>query len=839
MLMPHIRTLASAFVAVLLPCSMIGQCTNGSQFPSNLITPDPGGAVTSITNCNWQVEYAGITGIVAGAAYQFTIADGSYITVHQDTPNGAVLGHGYSPVTVVAATNGNLYAHWNVDEACNVAQNCLATTVQRFLDCVPPTVSYSTDNDCANNEFSVFVLVSDTGDASSLSLVYTINGGNLTVQPGVGLGYTALGPFPLGAVINLTVAHGDNSACNVVINGITNLPCAIESCGPDTYTHCYGNSENYVVHYQGTSGAPLSLHFNSGNVSASGNDQLVIRDGLLLTDPILFSGVGNAGNLTGITVVSTNPDHALTLSMLSNASFSCADGGVSPEWNYTVGCLDCTAPIATAGNVVADCDLGVFTVQVSVSDMGSADSLLISNDAGVLPTLVLSPGSYQAGPFPVGSTVSLHVGGGNQLCDVALGEFQSVGCPVQIQCTGPLHNDSYCYTDLDSRSWLYQSTGGQPLALQFSAGTIESITYDHLTLYDGTDNTAPVLWQHSVAANESLIGVMAISTGPAIYMEMSSDNSVSCAAGSFGAAGTWHWTVGCLDCTNPVATYAVHGDCAHHRFYVDVNVSSLGTADDLRLVTSQGTDTLDGVGLGTTSLGPYPIGESISLSLINSTNELCHINSPQLTYPADSCVIIACDLTTTTYCYSNGDTAWYTYTSGINVPISISFSGGSMLSGDQVQLYNGPDTSAQLVYAGNYGGDLAGLSLTSSNPSNAITLLVISDGAGSCVTGEAATPLQWSVGCGLVGHSEANMSRPSVFPVPTTGHLDVYWPASNARPRSWRLVDAVGRSVAGGSPGTVNGGMWTLDLGGISPGRYVLRVLSDEGFTSVPIVVER
>lgn len=837
--MTRTLTLFALSFVTLLSQPVIGQCTNGSQFPSNTIVPDPGGAVTSITNCSWQQEYSVIGGVVAGNAYQFTIADGSYITIHQDTYNGPVLGHGTSPVTVVATTNGNLFAHWNVDANCATAQNCMATTVQRFLDCMPPTVTYSTDNDCVNDQFSLFILVSDTGDASSLSLVYTVNGGGLTVVNDIGLGNTVLGPFPLGASINVTVAHADNAACNVSFTGITNLPCAIESCGPDNYTHCYGNSENYVVHYQGTSTSPLTLHFNSGGISPSGNDQLIIRDGLLLTDPILYTGVGNAGDLTGVTVVSTNPDHALTLSMTSNTSFSCADGGVSPEWDYTVGCLDCSPATAGAGTVEQNCDLGTYTVSVPISDMGSADTLYIYNDLGVPPTMVLGPGTYTAGPFSVNALATLHISGGNQLCDVALGSFGSVGCPVLIDCTGPLYSATYCYNNYDARSWLYQSSGGQPLALQFSAGVIENVAYDHLVIHDGTDATGPVLWQHLATANEPLAGISVVSTGPAIFMEMTSDNTVSCADGFLGAASTWEWTVGCMDCTNPTASYAVQGDCQHHRFYVDVNVSDLGTADSLRLVTSMSADTLDGIGLGNTTLGPFPIGESVTLTLLNSTNELCRINSPQLTYALDSCVILACDPTMTTDCYSNGDTTWYTYTSGMNVPISISFLAGDMLDGDQVQLYNGLDTTAQLVYAGNYGGNLTGLALTSSNLSNAITLLVISDGAGSCATGEATAALQWSVGCGLVGQAEHVAAHPSVYPVPTTGQLGVYWPAELAAPRAWRLVDMVGRTVANADPAQLNGTNWSLDLSGVSVGRYVLHVVSNAGTTALPVLVGR
>ncbi len=833
------RTLAFALLSAFLQVPAWSQCTNTSPYPSNSIVPNSDGTVTTITTCNWQTEYSTITGIVANTAYEFTVANNLYITVHQGTFNGPVLGHGYSPLTVVATSNANLYPHWNVNDACGTAQNCAATTVRRFLDCVPPTVSVSTENDCDNEQFTVFVLVSDTGDASALSFVYTMNGGGLTVETGIGLGYHPLGPFPLGSLIDLTVVHDGNADCNVVVNDITNLPCAIISCGPDTYTHCYGNNENYLVHYQGDSNLPLSLHFNSGAVSPSGNDALVIHDGLYITDPILFSGVGNGGDLTGVTVVSTNPLHALTLHMTSNASFSCADGGVSPEWNYTVECSSCTQPVGEAGPTVPDCDAGTFTVPVVVIDMGGADTLWLQNSVGVDPFPITAAGTYTAGPFPVGAAVSLMLDNtASSVCDRQLGVFEAEGCPIAIQCTGPLHTDSYCYTNSDAKTWLYQSMGGQPLAIQFSAGTIESVSFDHLVIHDGVDASAPVLWQHTLTTNESLVGVMAVSTGPALFMEMTSDNSISCASGNFGAAGTWQWTVGCLDCTNPAATWEVNADCSHHTYTVALNVTDLGTADDLRVSNSLDPDTLNGIGLGITTLGPFAIGSSVSFSLINSTNELCRINSPSIGYNQNDCIIQACDLVTTEHCYANGDSLWYTYASGINVPISISFLAGTMLPGDQVMLFNGPDTTYQLVYAGNYGGNLAGLSLTSNNPVNAITLLIVTDGAGSCATGEAETAMQWSVGCGLVGSASTAAVHPEVFPVPSTGALRVIWPASLAEPRSWSLLDAAGRQVAGDRI-VQNAGGWSMDLSTVGVGRYVLWIRTDNGSQPMPVVLTR
>ena len=43
-----------------------GNCQNDTQYPSGAITPDAGGAVTTISTCNFEAEYSQVTGILAG-----------------------------------------------------------------------------------------------------------------------------------------------------------------------------------------------------------------------------------------------------------------------------------------------------------------------------------------------------------------------------------------------------------------------------------------------------------------------------------------------------------------------------------------------------------------------------------------------------------------------------------------------------------------------------------------------------------------------------------------------------------------------------------------------------
>ena len=822
-------------LAALFSLHSIAQCTNAALYPENSVVPNAAGTVTQITGCSYQTEYSHITGVLAGTGYRFTISDSSHITVHQGAYDGPVLTFGYSPLTVVTTSTEDLYVHWNTSSACGNATVCLPTTVQRLLDCVPPTVTATTVNDCLNGQFFVSVDVADPGDAGSLSFAYTVNGGGLSVQGGVVVGNYELGPFPLASIVDLTVVHGGDPDCNVQLLGLTDSSCVIIGCGPETYTHCYGNDETYLRTYQSGSGFPISLFFNSGGVSASGNDALVIHDGLDETAPVLFSGVGNAGDLTGVSAISTNPDHAVTLKFVSNSSFGCADGGVSPEWNYTVSCLDCIPASASIDSVITDCDAQQFTVEVVIAELGSDPEVEIANDAGVASTFADSPGTFTAGPFPNGTAVRISlVNDQDSLCTVELGSFESGFCTTNIDCDAPLFTDTYCYADFDIKQWLYLRQGTGALVVDFSAGSIESSAYDHLRIHDGTDNTAPLLWEHNLG-NFDLAGLQVVSSGPALFMEMTADYSVSCGAGSFVP---WVWTVSCLDCTGPSAAFDVVADCLHHTYSVEVEVTGLGSGTDVLITDTWSGDTLN-AGLGTSVVGPIPVGTQANVSVLNGQNTACRVTSPPLNYSAENCVQVACETLTAEHCYADADTAWFVYTSGNTIPVTITFLSGELLENDNIMLYNGLDTDAQLVYAGNLGGDVSGLALSSSNPDNALTLLITSDGSGSCASGDASPSIQWSVGCGLVGVEQESAPTPLLFPQPCSEVLNVRWSGTDRGAVAIELFDVTGRRVLQERTQAVAAMVHSVEVAALRPGSYVLRVISDHGIFSGPVQIER
>ena len=126
-----------------------------------------------------------------------------------------------------------------------------------------------------------------------------------------------------------------------------------------------------------------------------------------------------------------------------------------------------------------------------------------------------------------------------------------------VDCAvGPV-NIQYCYGNNDLTSWLFTSTDGSALRIQFNSGTIEGF-FDDLTIYDGPDNTGTILFNNNDAGIQDFTGLIFQSTSDSMFLEVDSDSSVSCQSGS---RLEWDFTVSCATCINPTANYFVVDDC--------------------------------------------------------------------------------------------------------------------------------------------------------------------------------------------------------------------------------------------------------------------------------------
>ncbi len=118
------------FLGFLATQQVLAQCNNPSQFGT--ITAPTNNTPVTITTCAFGGEYSTINSATAGSTYLFSATGGAgnYLTVRQGTPGGAVLGFGFSPVSVVCTVSGPLYLHYNINAACGTDGSCHTGVVQ-------------------------------------------------------------------------------------------------------------------------------------------------------------------------------------------------------------------------------------------------------------------------------------------------------------------------------------------------------------------------------------------------------------------------------------------------------------------------------------------------------------------------------------------------------------------------------------------------------------------------------------------------------------------------------------------------------------------------------------
>jgi hypothetical protein len=809
-----------------------GNCTNQSQFGGAVA--DPGGLVTTISTCSFESEYSVISQVIPGAGYQFTLSSGGYITVHQDTYNGPIIGQGYSPVLVVAVTAGDLFPHWTVDDLCTQATGCMVTTVQLLLNCLPPSANYSLLEDCVSSTYTITVNVVNTGDGATVSLNYNVNGGSFAIQPGLGAGTYVIGPFSFGDVVDVVVAHEFDPVCNVSWLNVTNPgDCPIISCGPDTYSYCYFNGDQTVFVYQSASALPIGLLFFSGQMDTYG-DNITIYNGINTFAPVLYSGIGNFGDLSGLQFISSNPNNALTIALNMNTFYSCADGFFTSPWSYLVGCYDgCVAPTTTFA-VDLDCANNVFYVESEITNLGTATAITITNNGGAPDVIATATGTYISGPFAYGSVVTMALNTGSPLCTTNSDPLTNGICPTIIDCDQPELNVTYCYPNFMNQDWSYESSGGQPLAILFSSGTIESDFYDDLTIYDGPNANSPILWQH-IGGTQDLTGVLAVSTGPQLYMRGTSDGSVACQT---NPAWEWNWTVGCLDCFPTTTSFEVIPDCIHRTYQVAVQVDSLGTATAVNIYNTLSGDTLFNMPAGQTLIGPFPMDSATKVTVFNNDNSLCRITSPELIWNSDTCIVDTCGSANFSYCWQSADTAWFSYASTQGTDITVRFLSGDLGLSDKVLFYNGATPLSAVIFFGNSGGNMTNFALNSNNVNNTLTFVVMSDATGSCADGTFA-PLEWDVQCGAVGIDELAGTGFRMFPNPTSGLLYIELFEAQAKPLSIAVFDVAGRQVLNVPVNNLAFGTNTIDLGTLQNGQYLVQVTSVDQVVAQRVLVAR
>jgi hypothetical protein len=377
-------------------------------------------------------------------------------------------------------------------------------------------------------------------------------------------------------------------------------------------TYCHRTGEQVMWYFSTSDGSsPVRFLLNEGSLG-SGNT-LKIYDGPDTTGTLLFNSMVSA--IPG--QIMTALSGSLTMKLRAFAAGSCEDTEWIEELAWTVGCLDCTAPLSTYTLVNEDCGTMTYDVQLQLVSLGSASSVIINNDQGVTPTTVSTTGTYIVGPFMAGTPVIITVENPvNDLCNVSSVELLNAPCAI-VDC-GPT-DYAYCYGNNDNAQWLYQGQDA-PLGIRFRRGS--TFGTDRITIYNGSDPFSSPGEQFSGDLANQLATVD--NAANELLFEVDADGILGC---EDGYATEWDYVVACYDdCMQPIASFTT-ACLSNTQFNVTVTISEIGSSGSVNITNDGGAPTVVATAAGTYTVGPFASASTVNIE-VEGASVLCSWTSP-------------------------------------------------------------------------------------------------------------------------------------------------------------------------------------------------------------------
>ena len=307
-----------------------------------------------------------------------------------------------------------------------------------------------------------------------------------------------------------------------------------------------------------------------------------------------------------------------------------------------------------------------------------------------------------------------------------------------VDCSAGPVSTTFCYDTGQDNSYSFTSNDGTPLNLTIDEGQVET-NWDELEIRD-SDGT--VLY-NGYGNGGNIAGFSFQSSGDTITLEVVEDGSISCVSSGYTPIT---FNVSCATCVNPQVDYEIVSDCLNApQFFVDVNVTDLGSAGSLTISDNQGNSS-SATATGTIQFGPYANNTNVQITTSNDDDANCSSSSGPLTqeYCATTLVDCAVGPVSSSYCYGNGDTTQFEYVSSDGSPLNLTIDSGLIEAGWDIIIIT--DTDGSILFQGDNGGDLTGLSFQSSG--DTINLGFQTDGSVSCTSSSTyAGGIDWTVAC--------------------------------------------------------------------------------------------
>ncbi|MFT6849106.1 MAG: hypothetical protein ACJAYL_002936, partial [Cryomorphaceae bacterium] len=311
---------------------------------------------------------------------------------------------------------------------------------------------------------------------------------------------------------------------------------------------------------------------------------------------------------------------------------------------------------------------------------------------------------------------------------------QEVGCGDQWFDTGG-ETGIYSANELTTTTFC-PDVLGEIVTLSFNyvdiettAGTgIQAGCWDFIEIFDGSDANSPSLGvfcgEESGDGGVPSVPASLLSVGDAF----TATNVEGCLTVVFDSDGSvqetgWEALVSCgppPDCVSPEISVSTERSCDDFNFdaVVTIDAASPGgapllvitaTLDDVQLAGGT-VPNLDGQTLALPNL-PLDEGVLISVDVLGASctaTEVANISSIGCPVP------LTCgEGLEVSYCYDNNDDALFVYESAGGEPVIFFIQEGLIESCcDDIFIYDGLDNTGELLFSGNNGGDLSGISVT-------------------------------------------------------------------------------------------------------------------------------
>ena len=232
---------------------------------------------------------------------------------------------------------------------------------------------------------------------------------------------------------------------------------------------------------------------------------------------------------------------------------------------------------------------------------------------------------------------------------------------ADVDCTAGPITTSFCYdTGLDN-SYSFTSLDGSPLNLTINSGQIES-NWDELIILDsdGVTNLNADSPYGTGGFPGDVSGLTFQSSGDNITLIVDEDGSISCVSSGYNPID---FTVACATCVNPQASYTMVTDCLNGpQFFIDVDLTDLGSASSITLSDNQGGATQNATATGMFTFGPYDNNTGVVISVSNDDDANCSISSSSITQEFCTTTLVDCNSgpITLDYCYDNSNTTDFT-----------------------------------------------------------------------------------------------------------------------------------------------------------------------------------